>query len=95
MPLIQSETLGERESFAKSLAKRLAESLGLNYMHDSWQDSLRDLFFLRGSDVKLAQDEYYFRRLGGMATASGLWRELASLGLVRSTVFFIEFFYCR
>ena len=37
------------------------------------------------SDIKLAQDNYYFRRLGSMTDETGLWRELASLGLVRTT----------
>ena len=32
----------------KSLAKRHAESLGSDYMHDSWRDSPRDSFFYAG-----------------------------------------------
>ena len=51
--IIQSETFSETlgEIFGESLgeifalAKRLAESLALDYIHNSWQDSLRDTFF--------------------------------------------------
>ena len=32
-----------------ALAKRLAESFGLDYMHDSWQNSVRDSFLYTGS----------------------------------------------
>ena len=35
-----------------ALAKHLAESLGLDYMYDSWQDSLRESFFLREGSEK-------------------------------------------
>ena len=41
-----------------TLAKRLAKSLGLDYMHDPWQDSLWDSFFMREVPRMLAHWKY-------------------------------------
>ena len=76
-----------RDSFA--LAKRLSESLGLVYMHDLWQDSLRDSFFYAdGSKYNCPMLDQLLRHLkcaflytyDGAIFDGSNWRRLNEIG---------------